>query len=720
MLHSLGSLAVRRARLILVAAALTLVAAGVIGAGAFAQLKTEGFDDPNADSTKAAALVEERFGGEADLILLVRPEKGTVDDPAAVAAGIALAEKAAADPDLSNVVSYWQTKSPALKSPDGEYALVLAHAGDNEEVIERYTSDGPDITVAAGGEAGVSADVGAEVGKSLGIAEAIAVPITLLLLVVAFRGLVAGLLPLAIGLISIMGTFAELAILGRLTDVAIYAINLTTALGLALAVDYALLMVSRFREELAGGASTERAVVRSVQTAGRTILFSATTVVAALSVLLLFPLYFLRSFAYAGIGVVIISCVAALVVLPALLAVLGPRVNKGRLPWFRGEQAAASTTWARIGSFAMRRPVIVAVPAIAALLALAAPLLHVEFGTPDDRVLHTSVSSRQVGDVLREEFDNSTTGIEVVADGAMSGAEVSAYAAGLSQLGDVERVESSAGIFTSGTNSGPNPAAEALSRPDTQQLTVVTALDPRSAEAEALVRDVRDAAEPAGTKVYVGGETAALVDSKHAIGSRLPLAALLIGLSTFILLFLFTGSVLQPLRALVLNLVSMSAVLGVMVLIFQDGGLSSVLGFTPMPLDTSMLVLLFCIAFGLSMDYEVFVLSRIKEFHDAGLPNTRAVVEGMARSGRIVSTAAALMAVSFFAFGTASVSFLQLFGIGTGLAILLDATVVRGLLVPAFLRLMGRAAWWSPEPLRRLHISESPAAEPAPEAVPAG
>jgi RND superfamily putative drug exporter len=344
------------------------------------------------------------------------------------------------------------------------------------------------------------------------------------------------------------------------------------------------------------------------------------------------------------------------------------------------------------------------VPVIAVLLLIASPLLHASAGTPDDRVLRTSAESRQVGDVLRTQFAGDTsTALQLVTATPVGRSAIADYARHLSTLPDVARVQASTGDYAHGTSAGANPADAALAAPTAQRLTVIASADPRSAAAQRLVRTVRTAVPPAGATVLVGGPTAELVDTKHAIGFRLPVAAAWIALATFLVLFLFTGSVLQPLRSLMFNLLTLAATLGVMVWIFQDGHLSSFLHFTPLPLDTSMLVLLFCISFGLSMDYEVFVLSRIKEQHDAGSSDADAVITGLTRTGRIVTTAAALMAVSFLAFGVSTVSFLQLFGLGAGFAVLIDATLVRGVLVPAAMRLLGRAAWYAPAPLCRLY-----------------
>ena len=698
---------VRRARLVLVAAMLVVVGFGVLGFGAFGKLKTGGFQDPGAQSTTAQTLTDQRFGGSVGVVLLVHAETGTVDDAPARAAGAEAASRLAAVPGVSNVVSYWQTRNPGLRSKDGKYALVLGSTKSDRELssseLAGLRSHSSQVDVTVGGSAAIGNDILKQVGKSLRSAEMIAVPIILVLLVFAFGSVVAALLPLAIGVIAILGTFAELDVLGSVTNVAIYAINLTTALGLALAIDYALLMVSRFREELGHGQEPAQAVVRSVQTAGRTIVFSGATVVAALAVLLIFPLYFLRSFAYAGIGVVLISMAAAVVVLPALLAVLGRRVNSGRLPWARNrEPSTAAPFWGRLAGQVMRRPALIAIPVLAVLMLVALPVRHVQFGTPDDRVLPATTQSRAVGDVLREDFTgNSATALNVVSDGPLGRATLTAYAARLSHLAGVARVETSVATFIAG-KAVPDSADPALARPTAQRLSVVSAADPRSSASKDLVRTVRDLPGPDGVRVYVGGQTAELIDTTHAIGTRLPLAALLIVLTTFIVLFLFTGSVVQPIRSLALNGVTLAATAGLMVWIFQEGHLSRLLHFTALPLDTSMLVLLFCIAFGLSMDHEVIVLSRIKELHDQGRDNRTAVTDGLTHSGRIVTTAAALVAVTFFAFGTATVSFLQLFGIGAGFAVIVDATLVRAILVPACQRILGRAAWYAPAPLRRL------------------
>ncbi|MFD5344218.1 MMPL family transporter [Streptomyces anulatus] len=714
MFERLAELAIRRSRSVLVLAAVALVLMGAVGAGAFGKLLGGGFDDPSSPSSRAAVVIDEKFEGETNLVLLVSADDGSVDSPDVRRSGQRLAAGLKAEKGLTNVVSYWDTGSPDLRSEDGREAMVLAHVTGDEtrqqenaqEVIDAYTGtqDGG-LTVRAGGGAAVDSDLSKQVVDDLILAEAIAIPLTLVLLLFVFGSAVAALLPLVIAVIAIVGSFAQLSLLGSVTDVANTATNLTTALGLGLGIDYALLMVSRFREQLSAGASVDDAVRRTVSTAGRTVAFSAATVAAALAALLVFPQYFLRSFGFAGVGVVAVAAVSTLFVMPALFVVLGHRVNSGRLPWVKGGRGGDRTPlWGRLARTVMRRPAITALPALAVLLLAASPLLGITFGTPDERVLPEGAESRQVATALRENFDGSEeSALHVVIDQPLAEAPLASYAAGLSGLDGVERVETGSGSYAGGDSTATGPGNPALGRPDAQRITVVSTLEPKSDAAQSLVEKVRATDPPTGTRPLVGGADAQLVDSRASIGDRMPIAVALIVVTTFVLLFLFTGSVVQPLRALVLNVVSLAATLGVMTWIFQDGALSSVLGFTAQPMEMSMTVLMFCIAFGLSMDYEVFVTSRIKELHDLGEDNESAVTHGLGRTGRIVSAAALLLAVSFFAFGTAEISFMQMFGLGSGLAILIDAIAVRGVLVPAAMRLLGRSAWYAPGPLRRFH-----------------
>jgi RND superfamily putative drug exporter len=725
---ALGDFATRRSRLIIgFAAILVLVAAG-IGFGAPGKLQNGGFTDPGSPSELARTQLDASGAGQANLVFLVTARTGTVDSPAVAAAGRTLTQQVQAQPTVSSATSYWSTGSPSLKSKSSTQALVLTHVRGNDQavtdasktLVKTFTTSsaaaatGP-VTVQAGGQAGAGHDITNQIAKDLALAEGIAIPVTLVLLLLAFATAVAALLPIAIGVVAIFGALATLFVLGSLTNVSIYALNLTTALGLGLGIDYALLMVNRYREQLAAGDEPADAVRHSVQTAGRTIAFSAAAVAAALAALLVFPVYFLRSFAYAGISVVVVAAIAATVVLPAVLSVLGPRVNAGRVRRrSRGLSGAESPFWRLVASGVWRRPLLAGLPVVALLLLLAVPFLHVHFGTPDDRVLPTSAPARQVGDALRTNFVvNDTNTLEAVSTTRLPPAAATTYALHLSTLTGVARVDGPTGSFAHGTQvSGPAPNAATRNLPGGTWLTAVSTLDPESGAAQTLVQQARAVPVPGAATVNIGGQAASLVDQKHAIGSGLPIAAALIVLTTFAVLFLFTGSVVLPVKALALNALSLTAVFGVLVWIFQEGHLSGLLGFTPTPTTTTMPPLLFCIIFGLSMDYEVFLLSRIKELHDAGHDNHEAVVGGLARTGRIITTAAALLSITFFAFGLSKVSFIQMFGIGCGLAILIDATLVRGMLVPAFMRLAGRANWYAPAPLRRLHrrigLAEAP------------
>jgi RND superfamily putative drug exporter len=495
---------------------------------------------------------------------------------------------------------------------------------------------------------------------------------------------------LAIALVSVTGTLLALFAVAQVTDVSIYSINLTTALGLGLAIDYSLFIVSRFREELAAGRSSDDAVVRTVETAGRTVAFSALIVAASLSALLVFPLYFLRSFAYAGTAVVVSAAAGALLTLPALLAVLGPRVNA----WsFRRRTVAPGGTgadrgfWQRLAGAVMRRPVPVATGVIVLLLVLGSPFLRVNPGLPSYESLPESNEARRVAEALATDFDgNQSEQFAVVLPRTdADGADAEAVAA----FGDrIRAVDGVAEVTVAAADAG-------------SWLTVVPSVALVSPAGEDLVDDIR--AIDAPFRFGVEGDAADLVDTKAAIYDRLPLALAIIGVTTFVLLFAVFGSLLVPLKAIVLNLLSLTATFGALVWIFQEGHLSGVLDFTATgQLDVAMPILMFCIAFGLSMDYEVFLLSRIKEEHDRTGDNTQAVAAGLARTGRLITAAALVLAITFAAFVTSGMSFMKLMGLGLALAIIVDATIVRGLLVPAVMRLAGEANWWAPGPLRRL------------------
>jgi RND superfamily putative drug exporter len=714
MLHSLGFFAARRHRLVLSGLGALFLVLTVIGIGAFGSLLAGGQTDPTAPSSQAESLVASHFGGEQQLVVLVTAKHGTASDPAAAAVGRKVTTLLLADPQISHVTSYFRQPDAGLRSTDGRSALILAHVkGSDTQVDDRTKAltarlsaeSGSVASVQAGGSAAAGSQITTQVGKDLLLVSVVAVPITIVLLYFAFGSLLAALLPLALAGLAIMGTFAELKLLTSFTSVSTYAIDLTIALGLGLAVDYSLLLVNRYREELGRGADPYDAIARSVATAGRTITFSALTVAASLTALLVFPLYFLRSFAYAGLAVVAFAVLGALVVMPAMLAAFGPRMAKRRRTTITNV-SAESPFWRRLTTSVTAKPLRTALPVLAVLVLVGTPFLHVHFATPDDRVLPTTASAHQVGDALRTQFStNAVSTLLVVATGNADPASERAYAERLSTLPGVSDVQGPTGTTVGGRQTAPATALAAAGyvNGNVTYWNVHTHQPSTSAAAQTLVHQVRAVPAPAGLTVRVGGATADLVDQISSIGASLPLAAAIIVFATFLILFLFTGSVLIPLKALVLNAVSLFAVMGLMVWIFQSGHFSGLLGFTPTATSTTIPPLLFVLAFGLSMDYEVFLLSRIKELHDRGTPNTEAIIGGLARTGHIVSTAAALLSVTFFAFGLSKISFIQLFGIGTGIAILLDATVIRGVLVPAVMSLAGERIWWAPAPMRRLY-----------------
>jgi putative drug exporter of the RND superfamily len=730
-LSRLAWFTVRRRGPVLALSALFLVAAAAIGAGALGVLKAGGFEDPGAESTRATDALDEVFDtGDPNVALLVRAPSGSVDDAAAATAGADLTERLAGVPDVADVASYWSLgQARALRNGAGDEALVLGRITTDNDQANQTLADIRDelggeqdgVDVAVGGPAAVNEELNRSAESSLARAEMIAVPLTLLLLVFVFRSVVGATLPLMVGVMAITGTLFALRVLGSITDVSIFSINLTTALGLGLAIDYSLFIVSRFREELRNGLAPHDAVVRSVETAGRTVAISAFTVAVALSALVVFPMYFLRSFAYAGVAVVLVAMAASIVTLPAMLAVVGPRIDsrraRRRAETAPSASAEARGVWHRVATTVMRRPLPIAVGVTTLLLVLGAPFLRLTTGLPDERALPESAEARQVSERLAAGFNgDSGQAFPIVAETVdPTGTELARYAAEVSSLDGVARVESPSGTWADGQQvAEPTPASErfiADADADTAWLSVVPTVGPQTPQGERLAKDVRALHAP--FDVLVGGSAAQLIDTKHALASGLPLALGIVAVTTIVLLFLMSGSVLLPLKAIVLNLLSLTATFGAMVWVFQDGHLSGLLDFTATGrIDTSVPILMFCIAFGLSMDYEVFLLSRIKEEHDRSGDNTGAVALGLERTGRIVSAAAALLAITFLATATAEVSFLKVFGLGLALAVLMDATVIRGLLVPAFMRLAGRANWWAPAPLRRLHdrfgISEAP------------
>lgn len=719
MLRKLGAFTVHRRRWVLVGTLILVLAAGVFGGNVASYLSSGGFDDPGAESVAAEEALDDVFGsGNPNLVLLVTSKSGSVDDAEVAGFGAQLTDQLSREKGVEQAVSYWTLGSPPpLRSENGDQALILARvSGTQDEILEHtetltpdYRIDNAVASVDVGGQSAVFVEVGETIEGDLARAEAISFPITLLLLILVFGSLIAAGLPLGVGIVSVLGTFLILRGLASVTEVSIYALNLTTAMGLGLAIDYSLFIVSRYREEMQRGLQPHAAVIRSVETAGRTVAFSAVTVAVSLAALFVFPLPFLRSFAYAGVAVVTMAALGSIVVLPAVLAALGKNVDKWALFKRRSAAAEGEGFWHRLASLVMRRPIPTALAVLLLVGILGAPFFGVKFGLPDDRVLPPDAQARVVQDEVRENFaSRESDALAVVALGTGPAPErvedIAAYSSDLSEVGNVARVDSLAGSFAGGRRiAPPNQAALRFANEDATWLSVVPAVEPVSAAAEELVADLRDVASPF-SDVNIGGPSAQLVDSKESIFSRMPLAAALIGTITFIVLFLMFGSLLVPLKAVVLNMLSLSATFGAMVWIFQEGHLAGALNFTPTgSLDTTTPILMFCVAFGLSMDYEVFLLSRIKEEHDRTGDNEASVAMGLEKTGRIVTAAAALLAVVFIAFATSGITFIKMFGIGLALAVIMDATLIRGVLVPAFMRLAGEANWWAPAPLRRLH-----------------
>ncbi len=732
MLDRLARLAVTRPKMVLAVALVLMVAALGYGSGISERLSGGGFYSGNSESQRAAALLEQRFHvGKPNLVLLAtHAGGGSVDDPDAVAAGRVLTQQLAATPGITTITSYWGTeKSELLRSNDGTKALIVAHVeGDEREfaaaarrLIATYRDieHGP-LKLELGGEAVSYVDVTDQLNHDLVASEAIAMPVILVLMTLVFGSLVAAGLSLAIGALSIVGSLGLLALLSDVTPVSNYALNVTTILGLALAIDYSLLVLTRFREERTRAQTLDDAIVASVRTAGRTVVFSATTVALSVLALLAFPMMFLRSIAYACVGVILLATVCAIVVLPAMLAILGSRVgslNVGRaIPRLIGRRAPAEVRaaedgfWFRSSRLVMRRPVAMGGAVLILALVLAAPFGAIRLNFPDDRSLPATIESRSVGDVVRSEFPAQATGaMDVILEGSADAEQLETYAAALSQLPHVAAVKLATANYVDGQRYGERPVPAA----DGVHLTVLPDVEPYSDAAHLLLDQVRGT--PAPGAAHVGGLTAENFDTKDVLLQRIPLAAALIAVAMFGVLFAFTGSVVLPMKALVLNMVSLSATLGAMVFIFQEGHLKWLVGdFTVTgTLSTPTPILIICLAFGLSMDYEVFLLSRITEEYRAHGDTNLAVMSGLQRVGPIVTAAALIMSVVFIAMATSEVSFVKLLGLGLTLAILFDATLIRAILMPAAMTLMGRANWWAPS--WRRHPSRLVIREPSRE-----
>ncbi|WP_406405027.1 MMPL family transporter [Streptomyces sp. NBC_00879] len=698
-------------RLILGATVLLLALAAAFGDGVSGYLHNGASEDRSSESSYATRLLERDFPhSRANLVLMVSAERG-VDHPLVARQGSALSAQLAKERGVVGVTSYWTMRAMDLRGKHGREALIGARlSGDEtdaaqtlERIAPRYRGARGALVIRLGGAAAIRHETEVMISEDLARAEAVALPITLLILVFAFGSGVAALLPVCVGVIAVVGANAVLRGLAATTEVSVFALNLTTALSLGLAIDYGLLIVRRYREELAGGTDMRTAVNSTVKTAGRTVAFSAATVAVALATLLVFPLSFLRSMAYAGISVVLLCAVASLVVLPALLCVLGPRIDaldmRALLRRGKGRHAAPrqGAGWARLTTVVIRRAPFFAVGTLGVLVLLGLPFLGVEFGTADDRQLPDGAEARIVQQHIRDGFTgNATGGIEVVTPQATA-TDLTEYTRRISTLRGVTRVDGPTGQYTAGARTGPGDPTRVAAK--SSWLTVVTHTDDSAGESENLVRTVRGIEAP--FSAYAGGAAPASVDSRAAIADHLPVAATLISTATLALVLMLTGSLLVALQAVLLNALSLTAMLGAIVWVFQDGHLSGPLGFTATGwIEASLPVLMFCMAFGLSMDYGVFLLSRIREELLRTGDHRRAVVEGMRHTGGIITAAALILAVVLVSVGMSRTAGTKMLGLGVALAVLVDALVVRTLLVPAVLTLTGRATWWSPVTLR--------------------
>jgi RND superfamily putative drug exporter len=729
LLQRIALLAIAAPRRIIAIALLVMVACGIFGIPVAKHLSAGGFQDPTSESAQATKMLVDKFGqGDMELLISVTSDAGA-QGPAARSVGTDIADQLKASPFVAEVNSAWTAPppaAPALISKDGKTGLIVAGitGGESEaqkhakELTGRLVHDRDGVTVRAGGEAMTYVQINAQSEKDLLTMESIAIPLSFVVLVWVFGGPISAALPLAVGGFAILGSMAVLRAITLVTDVSIFALNLSVAMGLALAIDYSLLIISRYRDELADGADRDRALVRTMATAGRTVLFSAMTVALSMVAMVLFPMYFLKSFAYAGSAVVLFAAVAAIVVAPAAIALLGDRLDSldarrlARWVFSRPDpvrKPIEQNFWYRSTKFVMRRAVPIGLAIIALLLVLGAPFLGIKWGFPDDRVLPQSSSARQIGDDLRTNFavDSARNVTVVIPDtNGVTPVELDRYAAALSQVPDVSSVSAPGGTFAGGGNAGPPSAATGF-KDGSAFMTIGSTAPLFSDASESQLDRLRAVTPPDGQHVELTGVAQVNRDSSESITSRLPMVLGIIAVITFVLLFLLTGSVVLPLKALVLNVLSLTAAFGALVWIFQDGHLGA-LGTTPTgTLVANMPVLLFCIAFGLSMDYEVFLVSRIREYWlksgKTRADNDESVALGLARTGRVVTAAALLMAISFAALIAAEVAFMRMFGVGLTLAVLADATLVRMVLVPAFMHVLGRWNWWAPKPLARLH-----------------
>ncbi|MBW3653698.1 MAG: MMPL family transporter [Actinobacteria bacterium] len=655
------------------------------------------FIDPQSESNVTGEELREAIGRglSPGIIVLVRSGAPLRSD-AGRAKLRQVVERVEAVPGVAETRSALSDPRPAspFVSQDGRssFVAVFVRAGaDGEETglrVDEATDDVPGVQVGGGAVAGPA--VGDQVSEDLARAEMIAFPLLFILALVVFRGAIAALLPLFVGLLTIMTTFLGLRLFNEATSLSIFALNLAIGLGLGLAIDYSLFVLSRYREEMERDGPGREALLRTLRTAGRTVVFSALTVAAAMLSLLVFPQRFLYSMAISGSLTALGAGLISLTALPALLMVLGERIDAfAPKRWRHREAATRRGFWYRLSHGVMRRPVLVAVTSAAVLIAAGIPFLRIDFVGVDASVLPDSAEAKQVDTALRSEFPPGRASPLHVAVSAprASGAEVRAYSRRLAGLATVAAVDPPRFVGDDTWLVSVVPTVGALEKP---------ALD--------LVRAVRAGPAPGPVQPRVAGESARFVDQRAGLADRLPLAVAVLAITTLLILFAMTGSVILPLKALLMNVLGLSAAFGLLVFIFQDGRLEGLLDYTSQGgLEITQPLVLLAIAFGLSTDYGVFLLTRIKEARDAGAPNDEAVALGIQRTGRIVTAAALLLVVAIGAFATSDIVFIKQIGVGVAAAVLIDATIIRALLVPALMKLLGERNWWAPRPLARLH-----------------
>jgi RND superfamily putative drug exporter len=683
---------------VVVAGLLFMAIAGTFGGPVAGLLQGGGFQDPKAESVVAGDRLRAATGvnGDFAVIALVRLPQ-PVDTTASLAKVAQVGRTLADDPKVVRVDDFASTHNPALVSYDRRSTYLVASASATDlnqakivaERIRRAFAHDSQVTI--GGTGLANAEVEKQVTADLAKAETLAFPILFILLLVVFRGPVAAALPLMVGGITIIGAFLGLRLVTLTTDLSIFALNLVTGLGLGLAIDYSLLILSRYREESGRLGHTGEAVRNTVLSAGRTVIFSSLTVAAAMASLLLFPQRFLYSMGYGGIAVTMVAAVIAVTVLPAVLRLLGPRVDWLSFRRAAGsDQSAATGNWHRLAATVMARPALFALATGLFLLALGAPFLGIRFTTVDASVLPAGAPARVVSDALAHDFPAHTTSpVRVVVDASVADSSAARSVATIgSTISGLQNVTAVLPAQTRGNH--------------TWEIDVIPTSDPLTTTSQELVKEIRSLSAP--YPVTVTGEQANFVDLQASLASHLPGSIAVVAMATLLVIFAMTGSVLIPIKTLLMNLLSLSAAFGILVLIFQDGRFQGLLGYTSQgALESSQPILLFAIAFGLSTDYGVFLLSRIKEGHDQGLGTRQSVARGMQLTGRVVTAAAILFSVAIGAFATSQIIFIKELGLGTAVAVLIDATIVRALLVPSLMALLGEWNWWAPDPLRRLH-----------------